>query len=238
MLKKPFFTALSLLILFSIPSSLYGAEVFEGVITAPAVKPGRFKGMGIYDMNCRPVEGGLLNCDGGIRTKEYGLINFNYTHDMRALPCINLGDRVEVEVLDGKGKARVVRLASRTLTRYHREGPVSVSVTLINPDALYSGEDLLFQVAMNTHTVDLDQYQMERLSFLRDARGRIFKAKAWESPRGGGHHLFGVLRFPGRDREGNPVLRKDDPFVEVLIGDVGGIRERVLKWKLPIETGI
>lgn len=221
-----------------IPYTVRAGEVFEGVITTPGVEPGRFRGMGIYDMNCKAVGRGLSNCNGGIRTREHGVLNFNYTHNMGALPCINLGDVLEVEVLDRTGKARVVRTASRTLSRGHQGGGVRVDVTLLNPDALYNGEDLLFEVAMNTHTVNLDVYRMEDLSFLRDERGRVFKAKAWESPRGGGHHRFGIVRFPGRDRDGRPIIQKDDRYIEVIITEVGGVGERILRWELPIGMGI
>ncbi len=228
---------LSLLIGLSILSSPVRAEeVFEGVITTPGIGLGRFKGMGVYDMNCRPVGRGLTNCDGGIKTEEYGILNFNYTHNMGTAPCINRGDLLEVEVLNDTGKARVVRTDMRTLSREHEGGGVRVDVTLLNPEAIYTGEDLLFEVAMNTHTVNLDVYRMEDISFLRDERGRVFKAKAWESPKGGGHHRFGVLRFPGKDREGRPIVKEGDRYIEVVIRDVGGVAERVLRWDLPVQT--
>lgn len=125
-----------------------------------------------------------------------------------------------------------------SFTKEHKGGGVEVSLTLLNPQALYTGGDLIFDTSMNTHTIDLDRYQMEELSFLRDEMGRLFKALAWESAEGGGHHRFGRLKFPGKDNKGKPIIGKNDKYIEVVIRDVGGVKERVLKWELPFGTGI
>ncbi|MFQ5901713.1 MAG: hypothetical protein ACE5IH_09190 [Thermodesulfobacteriota bacterium] len=115
---------------------------------------------------------------------------------------------------------------------------MEMDVTLLNPEAVYSGDDLLFDVSMNTHTVSLDKYRIEALSFLRDERGKLFKALAWESSKGGGHHRFGKLRFPGKDSDGKSIIRKNDKYIEVVIKDIGGIEERAFRWKLPVMVGI
>jgi hypothetical protein len=123
---------------------------------------------------------------------------------------------------------------SESLTKQHSGGGVEVDVTLLNLGSAFSGDDLLFDVGMNTHTVPLDQYVMEEVSYMRDARGRVFKALAWEAPRGGGHHRFGKLRFSGKDESGRPIILKDDKYIEVVIKDIGGVKERVLRWELSI----
>ncbi len=229
---------LQVVVVLYLPFMAVAADRLEGVITTPGVKPGIYKGLGVYDMNCKGIGGGLTSCDGGIKTKEYGVVNLSYIHNMSAVPCINYGDRLELEVLDTSGRARVIRTAARTLTQINEGGGVEIGVTLLNVDALYSGEDILFEVAMNTHTVNLDQYRMDDISYLRDNKGRLFKAKAWESPKGGGHHRFGILRFPGRDSDGKEIIGSDDRYFEVVIKGVGGIEERVFRWELPFKIGL
>ena len=51
---------------------------------------------------------------------------------------------------------------------------VTVEVTYINPNGT---EDARFQVALNTHSVDLDGYDLKSLSLLREETRRA--AKRW-----------------------------------------------------------
>lgn len=85
-------------------------SVFEGVIDNADVKPGTINGVGAYDRSCRDAGNGLTQCDGGIVTDEYGLLNFSYTHDMHADPCIAPDQLFVVEILDDSGTAVVKRL--------------------------------------------------------------------------------------------------------------------------------
>lgn len=240
MLKKYLLSILILhiVVVLYLPSMAVATETLEGVITTPGVKPGIYNGLGVYDMNCKGIGGGLTSCDGGIKTEEYGVVNLSYIHNMSAVPCINYGDRLRLEILDASGRARVIRTAARTLTQINEGGGVEIGLTLMNPDALYSGEDILFEVAMNTHTVNLDQYRMEDITYLRDNKGRLFKAKAWESPRGGGHHRFGILRFSGKDSRGKMIIGKDDIYLEVVVKGVAGVEERIFRWELPFKIGL
>ncbi|KXB00710.1 hypothetical protein AKJ41_03800 [candidate division MSBL1 archaeon SCGC-AAA259O05] len=51
-------------------------------------KKGVYPGEVAYDRNCRDVGGGLTGCNAGIRTQEFGLVDFYYEHDMDAKPCL------------------------------------------------------------------------------------------------------------------------------------------------------
>ena len=84
-----------------------GEDVFEGRITNFNIKPETLDGTGVYDRSCNPVESGLTQCDAGIQT-EKGLLNFNYKHNMHMQRCIDSGDKLKVEILEG-GKAKVTR---------------------------------------------------------------------------------------------------------------------------------
>lgn len=86
-------------------------DLFEGKITNKNVVAGRIAGVGEYDRNCASVAGGLTNCHAGVRTKEYGVLDFNYVHDMAKKPCIAPGHKVIVDILDSGGNAKVQRLS-------------------------------------------------------------------------------------------------------------------------------
>ena len=84
-------------------------DVFEGAITNVTVAVGEVQGVGAYDWNCTDIGGGRTQCDGGVRTEEYGILNFNYVHQMEEAPCIAPGDQLRVTILDSKGQALVER---------------------------------------------------------------------------------------------------------------------------------
>ena len=84
-------------------------DVFQGAITNVAVDVGEVQGVGAYDWNCTDIGGGRTQCDGGVRTEEYGILNFNYAHKMEEAPCIAPGDQLRVTILDSKGQALVER---------------------------------------------------------------------------------------------------------------------------------
>lgn len=79
------------------------------------------------------------------------------------------------------------------------QGTVSVTVTPRNIDAQSSV--LEFEVAMNTHSVDLSM-NLAELATLSTDTGTEIAAIGWDAPEGG-HHVSGVLSFPagGEDAE-------------------------------------
>ncbi|CAG0982253.1 MAG: hypothetical protein MPEBLZ_03416 [Candidatus Methanoperedens nitroreducens] len=84
--------------------------------------------------------------------------------------------------------------------------------------AVYLGSSA-FDVKLDTHSGSLD-YEMADLSYIRDNKGNIIKPESWDGGIGG-HHFEGILKFPGFD---------DSAGFELVIQDVAGVKERVLKW--------
>lgn len=102
------------------------------------------------------------------------------------------------------------------LTRTHEGGAVTVSLTYLNPGA----EGARFEVAMETHSVELGGYDLETLATLADGAGKRQSPARWE-PRGSGHHVFGTLTFPERAT----------PPVTVTLRDLAGVPERTFRWE-------
>lgn len=86
---------------------------------------------------------------------------------------------------------------------------------------------LVFEVAMNTHSVDLDQVDLGKLAVLRDPEKKEYPPASWRAE-AGGHHRSGLLTFPTPDSLGQGKAE----YVELVIREVAGIKERVLKWNL------
>lgn len=131
----------------------------------------------------------------------------------------------------GKGmrKISMVKLRKKDLRRIHEEGSVEMAVLYLNPLNQEAGSELSFEVRMNTHSVNLDAYEIEKISFLRVDGGAEQKALGWVKPGGGGHHRSGVLKFAGPSPSGAQSL-------QVIIRGIGGVQERVFEWKLPLES--
>jgi len=122
----------------------------------------------------------------------------------------------------------------QALTQQDTQGAVSVSATLLTPDSPQADGKLAIQLKLETHSVDLDQYQLEQLAVLRDAQGREVRALALESPSGSGHHREGVLLFPGSDASGTPVLGPGASPLTLILRQIGGVQERAFRWQLPL----
>lgn len=96
-------------------------------------------------------------------------------------------------------------------TRGNSEAGVTIT-------AVYLGNNA-FDVKLDTHSGSLD-YEMAKISYIRDSKGNIIKPEAWDGGIGG-HHFEGNLTFPKFD---------DRAGFELVIQDVAGVKERVLKW--------
>ena len=86
-------------------------NVFEGRITGATVKVGSLEGTTTYDANCVGGSQGQTQCDAGISTSEYGVVNFHYAHNMAIQPCLHMfgPEKVTVDILDSSGNAKITR---------------------------------------------------------------------------------------------------------------------------------
>ncbi len=76
--------------------------------------------------------------------------------------------------------------------RSDSQGAVTVDVTPLNLD--HPSDQIEFEVAMNTHMVDLSM-NLAALATLTTDTGFSVPASAWDAP-AGGHHVSGKLVFP------------------------------------------
>lgn len=89
----------------------------------------------------------------------------------------------------------------------------------------------VFTVALDTHSVDLDGYDLLRLAALRTDQGAEVQPSSWDAPKGG-HHREGKLVFPTAAADGSPLLGPQTHTLELVIRDIAGVRERTFRWTL------
>jgi hypothetical protein len=99
-------------------------------------------------------------------------------------------------------------------------GGVTVKVTYLN---LKGSDGPRFQIALDTHSVNLDSYDLKTISVLRDDAGNTFPATSVES-KGSGHHRETTVSFA--------KVASGTKRVELVIKDVAGVKERIFRWDL------
>lgn len=97
-------------------------------------------------------------------------------------------------------------------------GAVEVEIT---PTKLKSGQDMVFELSLNTHSVDLD-YNYTQILTVEDNEGNTYKATNW-SGGNSGHHLSGQIEFE--------PLSKDTQSIKLNVSRIDDQKE-VFEWDL------
>lgn len=105
-------------------------------------------------------------------------------------------------------------------SQVNEEANVSIEVT---PKVAEIGKDTQFQIAFNTHSVDLS-FDVTKTVILVDDKGNNYTDSSWDGAGPGGHHRDGFLSF-------NTPL-KDTKYIELIIKDVAGVPERKFRWNI------
>ena len=103
-------------------------------------------------------------------------------------------------------------------------GGVTVKVS-----RLAAADTVAFQVVLDTHSVNLDGFDLAQLAVLRTPSGEEIAPLAWEAP-AGGHHREGTLSFPAVAGDGSPLMQPDGGSLLLVIRDVAGVAERTFSW--------
>lgn len=104
-------------------------------------------------------------------------------------------------------------------------GPVTVTATW---KGLAAGP--VFTIALDTHSVDLDGYDLTDLALLRTSDGDEVRPAGWDAPKGG-HHREGTLTFLPTHSNGKSNLEPRTGSFELIIRDVAGVPERSFTWQ-------
>lgn len=115
-------------------------------------------------------------------------------------------------------------LPASDLTQVSEGGEVAIKATWLANETVPT-----FEIALDTHSVALDGYDLRELTVLR-ADGREVAPTSWEAP-AGGHHRSGTLVFPATAGDGSPLVTSQTARVELVIRGIGDVPERVLVWK-------
>lgn len=123
------------------------------------------------------------------------------------------------------GKASGAAPGSLGGTRSDDDGKITLRATWDG-----QSDPLVFRIVMDTHSVDLDGYDLAALSVLRSDRGEM-RPSGWDAPKGG-HHREGTLTFDAATARTALSLGSGASYIELTVLDVGAKPERVFRWDL------
>ena len=106
-------------------------------------------------------------------------------------------------------------------TRTSEGGQVTAVVDWAGPD-----EGAVFEVTLDTHSVDLDALDLSD-AVLRNDRSESLSAQPWAAPKGG-HHREGALTFDG---DAAPFF-DGAKWIELVLSGIGDLPERTLRWEI------
>jgi len=112
-------------------------------------------------------------------------------------------------------------------SRIDTQGEVTIEIKFAG---LTYREDLAFNVKMDSHSVKLGQYPLDKMSTLSNDKGLQVKASKWEITLLIDHQAFGTIYFPTKDASGSPLLAEGVRNVTLKIEKLAGIPERVFQW--------
>ncbi|MBI4311018.1 MAG: hypothetical protein HY681_04470 [Chloroflexi bacterium] len=87
--------------------------------------------------------------------------------------------------------------------------------------------NVLIHVKLDTHSVDLEKYDLAALAFLEGRRRKTVQAEAWLGLEESSHHREGLLIFPGN---GNEEWQAEENEAQLTVKGVAGVAERLFGW--------
>lgn len=115
------------------------------------------------------------------------------------------------------------------LARTSAGSAVSVDVTFLNP-LQKNKDELIFRVALNTHSVDLLGFKIDKLAAFKNSEGiEVREGFVWIPDSESSHHRLGYLKIPSKTKEGTPLISEKTGYI---ILEISGIEmKREFKWE-------
>lgn len=130
--------------------------------------------------------------------------------------------------LDKEQTITTKKFTEEELTRTNGEGAVEIDITFLNP--LENDQQFwVFKVAMNTHSVNLDKYNLSELTtFKVDGNNQLQKEVVIEK-KGAGHHIMHYIKV-SKEINGQKVIKENIKSISIEIKDVDNVALRTFEW--------
>ncbi|WP_432402473.1 hypothetical protein [Wukongibacter sp. M2B1] len=122
------------------------------------------------------------------------------------------------------------KIDEQKFIRTNSQGRVDVGVLFTNliED---SNDNLIFEIMLNTHSVDLDEIDYAKLAKITNDSGLIVnEGFVWEKTEGRGHHIFGYLMVP-KVYKGKSIIEDTTRIIELEIKELDDVESRKFIWE-------
>ncbi|SNS08969.1 hypothetical protein SAMN05446037_10042 [Anaerovirgula multivorans] len=105
-------------------------------------------------------------------------------------------------------------------------GNIEIGVFFKNP-LIDNNDNLVFDIALNTHSVDLAQYkELNNFIELKTEDDVIIKDELiWKADKEDSHHMSGTLKIKN-SYNGNPIYTENTEYLNLVFRNIGSINER------------
>ncbi|MGE5618746.1 MAG: hypothetical protein ACM3US_05760 [Sphingomonadaceae bacterium] len=121
------------------------------------------------------------------------------------------------------------------------EGGARVAATWLTPDYLRAHPDeapgldsqlyLVFRLEVDSPTLaKMSVWDLKGMIFFREEGGREYGTPVWH-PSQDGSRKVGIAAFPRTNARGNPIPDPRARYFELVVRDLAGVKERVLRWE-------
>lgn len=111
-------------------------------------------------------------------------------------------------------------------------GAVDIAVQFYNPDKNVD-DYWIFQVAMDTHSVDLDLIDLQKSIYFIDGNGKIIEEGFKVKKSGSGHHVSQYVELP-KHIDGADTIYKEFKSFKMVFKNIDGIEKTELEWDMTI----
>jgi len=113
------------------------------------------------------------------------------------------------------------------LTRRSDAASVTADITFRNPIDKAGQDELVFEVALNTHSVPLESYDVANSIVLKNDQGKeVTQGFVWEPVSEASHHRSGIIKV-----KNDGILTEGTKFITLELKNLAGIPVREFKWE-------
>lgn len=109
-------------------------------------------------------------------------------------------------------------------------GAVDLAVQFYNPEKNVD-DYWIFQVAMDTHSVDLDQIDLQESVYFIDGNGKIIDDGFEVKKSGAGHHVSQYVELP-KHINGVDTIFKEFKSFKMIFKNIDGVKKTELEWDM------
>lgn len=135
-----------------------------------------------------------------------------------------VGEKPKVEkkvVEEVQTETNQVNKGNNEITKTDNQGEVTISVTPLLEKS--DEENYVFLVEMNTHSVDLSEFDLDNLTEISIGQNEEVGTITWEPSTTESHHTEGYIKVNGN-------WNSEFPFLELKLNNINGIKSRTFTW--------